>query len=438
MFASAIVLILGTTPDKEDKTPAATTSLRKGETIMANQTQKAIYKIPAVATLFAMLAAAGLLSLMLSPVRGTSPSTAKVEPAFVEPAFVDPTATISTNVRMGSRVYIAPFADIKAGADSSRSITIGDQSNVQDSCVVTAQRGRVQLGELVIIAHGATVKGPASIGNTGNCPPPIAGPCSAFVGFNAEVDGAIIEKDAMVQALARVGPGVTIPSGYKVIPGKNVAYNSEVKAKTEKLTPEDRDFMADVIKVNVEFAQQYAALAGQDPSNVRGINLNPPTSFNPHSELPTLAGQPVKEPQFRNRLIGSLKMADGLDQLQRIMKTHTSLRADEGEPFEVGVIADMKDDVTFHALEHTHIRLGKNGRYGRHSLVHGGPTQWDNYTITGHNFALGDLSVFFRSRIGDNSRIGYKCLVQECDLPAGTRIPNRTVRIQNKTWRVEW
>jgi carbonic anhydrase/acetyltransferase-like protein (isoleucine patch superfamily) len=378
-----------------------------------------------------LMASAVLLSLGPALFTWTSRDAAKPDPRFV-----DPTATISTNVRLGHLVYVAPFAEIKAGIGPDKSISIGNESNVQDSCVLTADAGAVTLGEQVIIAHGAAVKGPASIGSAGRCPGP--GECPSFVGFNAEVDGAIIEKDAMVSSLARVGPGVTIPSGYKVLPGKNVTSNGEVRAKTAPVTSDDRDFMHGVIEVNAAFARQYTALAGQAPSNVRGINLNPATSFNPQSELPMLRGRRVREPAFRDRIIGDLHMVDGLDQLQKVMASRTSLRADEGEPFDVGAIAEIKDRVTFHALEHTHIRLGRNGRYGLASIVHGGPTPFDDYTITGDNFQLGDLSVFFRARIGDNSRIGFKCLVQECDLPANTVIPDRTVRIKDETSRVEW
>jgi carbonic anhydrase/acetyltransferase-like protein (isoleucine patch superfamily) len=328
---------------------------------------------------------------------------------------------------------VAPFAEIKAGA---KAISIGNESNVQDNCVVSAEAGAVRLGDMVIVAHGATVMGPASIGITGRCPD--AAPCPSFVGFNAEVNGAIIEKDAMVSALARVGPGVTIPSGRKVLPGKNVTSNAEVPAKTDRVEKEDRDFMHGVIEVNIAFARQYTALASQSAANVRGINLNPATSFNPQSELPMLHGRRVREPNFKDRIIGDLHMTDGLDQLQNVMSPRTSLRADEGEPFDVGAIAEMKDRVTFHALEHTHIRLGRNGHYGPRCLVHGGPTPFDDYTITGDNFELGERSVFFRSRIGDNGRVGLKSLVQECDLPAGTVIPDHTVRIKNETWPVEW
>src|SRR4051812_8975684 len=158
-----------------------------------------------------------------------------------EPTFVDPTATIINldNVHFGHLVYVAPFALLKAGA-GNRVIQIGDETNIQDSVTVDAKRGAVSLGEQVILAHGATVKGPASLGESGTCPEG-ASHCPSFVGFNAEVDGAIIEKNAMVLHLARVAPGVIIPSGRKVLPGKNVKSQAEVAAKTGEVVDGDEE-----------------------------------------------------------------------------------------------------------------------------------------------------------------------------------------------------
>lgn len=357
-------------------------------------------------------------------------------------SFVDPTARIvnPANVHLGDLDYVAPFARLRA---DKHAIHIGNESDVQDNTTLDAHKGSILLGEQVIIAHGATVKGPAKIGEEGACPGGEA-VCPSFVGFNAMVDGAIIEKDAMVLHLARVAPGVTIPSGRKVLPGKNVRSTAEVAMKTAPLTDADRLFMKGVIEVNTAFAAQYAALAAEDPSNVRGINFDPGnTVFNPTRQLPTLNGVSTRDPGFRNRIIGDVRMANSRDELDLVMGERIALRADEGEPFEVGSIDEMESRTTLHALEHTHLRLGNNGHYGERSLVHGGPTDFidapKDATITGENFQLGERAVFFRSRIGNNSRVGRRSLVQQSDLPAGTVIPDRTVVINNTVFGpVEW
>lgn len=356
-------------------------------------------------------------------------------------SFTDPSATIteSANLAVEDLVFIGPFANIV----SLHPVRIGAESNVQDNVTLLATTGPITLGEQVTLAHGATVLSKSSIGEEGVCPDGAAH-CPSFVGFNAVVDGAIIEKDAMVGHLAKVASGVRIPSGRKVLPGKFVQNQRQVADKTALVVAGDRVFMKGVIEVNVSFALNYPILAKPDPSNVRGINYDPgSTGFNPSRNLPTLAGVPTQAPEFRNRIIGDVRMADSLERLPEVMGANISLRADEGEPFEVGTILSMESMTTFHALEHSHLEMGQAGKYGFHSLVHGGPTEFDpahpGTTQTGANFTLGAEAVFFRSRAGDNVTVGFKSLVQQCNLPAGTVVPKKTVRIcGTPDSRVEW
>ena len=319
--------------------------------------------------------------------------------------------------------------------------------------VIRAKRGEVRLGEMTILAHGSTVKGPASLGETGTCPGSSSSTthCPSFVGFNSEVDGAIIQKDAMVLHLAKVGRGVTIPSGRKVLSGKYVASQGEVDSKTAAVTEADRAFMDGVIEVNVEFAKEYPVLTA-DANNRTGINLDPGnTDFNPTSELPSLAGTRSRVTGFRNRIIGDVRLANNIGDLDGAMDNHISLRADEGEPFVIGTIAEMNSHVVFHALEHTHIGMGNSGFYGEHVIVHGGPTAFplgtvkaNNATVTGNNVEIKKSAVFFRSRIGANSTIGSRSLVQQVDCPASTIIGRRQVVIGDGTncpapsYAVEW
>ena len=133
-----------------------------------------------------------------------------------------------------------------------------------------------------------------------------------------------------------------------------------------------------------------------------------------------------------------MRLDDDLHDLRKVMGSQISLRADEGEPFEVGEIAKMGSRTTFHALEHSHLRLGERGRYGERSLVNGGPAEVDP-TTTGERFRLGSSSVFFRSSAGDNVRVGCRSLVQQSSLPKGPRVPQKVVMIANEVlWPVEW
>ena len=361
--------------------------------------------------------------------------------------FVDPTAErINPDfISLGDEVYVAPFATLRAGGLLAP-IVIGPRSNVQDSVEVDASRGAVLIGEQVILAHGATVRSRSNIGLRGRCPLRTQAACPSFVGFNAVVDGATIEKDAMVQTLARVAPGVTIPSGRKVQPGRNVASNAEVAAKTDPVTEADREFMAGVIAVNREFAEGYekmVLLKGEE--TVRGIGPDPgllgagSLVLNEPFTLPTLAGVATQEPAFRNRIIGDVQLADPLATLDLRMGAQISLRADEGTPFIVGPLKMMASRSTFHALEGSSIKAGGSGAsYGFHSVVHGGPAPADP-TTTGAQMQLGDWSVLFRSAVGDNVTIGFRSLVQASSLPDGFVVPPCTIYVSNAVVRrVEW
>lgn len=380
---------------------------------------------------FQMLSVLLLVSLTV----GLHPGAAAAQNS---PSFIDPTANFQCGPSrrfcvLGSGVYIAPFATIKAGPSSL--ITIPDSSNVQDNALLdtTTNNRAITLGKMAILAHGASVFGGARIGGSGTCP---AGRsvCPSFIGFNSEVaEDAVVQNDAMVMHLARVGPGVTIPSGRAVMPGKNVRFDSEVQEKTVDVTQADREFMDGVINVNTALAAAYTELRNENDSYIRGINFNPVTSFVPDRTLPSFNGRPTQDPLSRSRIIGDVRLADAV--LEPSVGMKVSLRADEGTPFVVGTIGWLRDSTTFHALRQTQLRLGNNGKYGRGSIVHGGK----NYlTSTGNNFELGDNSVFYDSTAADGCRVGAMSLVEKTNLPANAQIPSRVVVMSGQQTPVEW
>ncbi len=86
----------------------------------------------------------------------------------------------------------------------------------------------VEIGERVILAHGCTVKAPPGWGWQGAIFRLIRMMTQeVFLSFSCEIDGAILEKNTGVSALARVGPGVRLRSGFIVLPGKNVTTQQE-------------------------------------------------------------------------------------------------------------------------------------------------------------------------------------------------------------------
>lgn len=349
-------------------------------------------------------------------------------PGAAGTSFIDPSATIEGDLRIGDEVFVGPFATVRTGGTTLR---IDHHSDLQDNTLLDAGVGReIAIGERVIVAHGASVVGPARVGADGGQ--------AAFVGFNALVQGAVVEPDAMVSALARVGPGVTLRSGRKVLPGRNVTTQQQADDPAlgfvADVTDDDRRFMAGVIHVNDELGAGYARLARENPLLVRGISPNPATSLNPVPDTPVLGLQATLLPAFRNRIIGDVRMADPVVLLDERMGSRDAVRADEGRHFAIGTLRSMADEVTFHALEHTEITVGDFATFGRHCVVHGGPDAGNSppeVTVLGDDVQIGDEAVVFRSTLGDGVLVGRKALVDGCQLAPGTVVPDRAILVQN-------
>lgn len=390
-----------------------------------------------------------------NPTVGNLPICPSAAPA-ASASFLDPTATITnpTNISLGEKVYVAPFAELNA---TSARISIAADSNVQDQVRILASGTGVEIGSRVIMAHMATVKGAAKIGTQGSTGP-FTDPATntqfsnnipeTFLAFNCEIDGATIERNTVVSFLSRVGPGVTLSAGKVVLPGKNVTTNQEASSSTlgkvANLTQADVALMEGIIEVNEAFAKGYTELARADSSNVQGINYAPVTFFNPGG-LPKIGGSVTRDPNFRNRIIGNVVLQDSLATLTNKIGRRISLRADEGQPFNVGQIGGMANDVVFHALETTSLTLGNGIGYGPRALVHGG-RQVVNGVANGpetrvdNSVGLAPNSVVFRSVIGERSAVGQRSAVFNSTLAPRTDIRSRTIYADNGSLilPVEW
>ena len=379
--------------------------------------------------------------------------------------FLDPTVTVENplQVSLAEEVYIGPFAEIRAFGDAP--ISIGSESDVQDNVQILGKRARskaeavglegraksgVEIAGRVVMAHGVSVIGPAQIGVEGSDIP--ADPDvdqEVFLSFSSQVDGAVLEKNTGVSALARVGPGVRLRSGFMVLPGKNITTQQQADdpalGKVRLVNEADVAFNEAVIEVNTAFAREYTKLYRDDPSNVRGVNFDPGnTAYNPTRDLPSFAGQEQRLPVYWNRLIGDLDLADTFVRFASVTGTRVSLRADEGEPFVVGSVGRMGNDVVFHALEDANLRVGDRVTYGPKVVVHGGGRvvvagEPAMQTTVGDDVVLNDESVVFRSTIGNGSVIGARSAVVGSDLASGTVVAPRTVIINGvKFGNVEW
>ena len=146
-----------------------------------------------------------------------------------------PGAQVFGDVELGRNVSIWHGAVIRGDTDS---ITIGDNSNVQDNCVVHCTRGfPVEIGENVSIGHGAVVHGCRLDDNV-------------LIGMNATVlNGAHISKNSIVGAGAVVSEGKEFPEGSLIlgVPAKAV----------KQLTPEQVQLIQNNADNYVKLSKQY-------------------------------------------------------------------------------------------------------------------------------------------------------------------------------------
>ena len=140
-----------------------------------------------------------------------------MEKNALENAYIAPNATVIGDVQLGDRVSIWYGAVLRG---DSGPIIIGDDSNVQDNCVI---HEKTTLGKGCTVGHGAILHG-CTIGD--HC----------LVGMGAIVlDGAVLEEDCMVGAGALV-------TGKTVAPAGSLLLGNPAKVVKE-LTPEQLDYI---------------------------------------------------------------------------------------------------------------------------------------------------------------------------------------------------
>ena len=150
-------------------------------------------------------------------------------------AFIHPLAFVAGDVTIGARVSIWPFVSIRGDSDV---ITIGDDSNVQDGCVIHCDDGvpchigkRVGIGHRAIV-HGATVE-----------------------------DDVLIAMGAVLLNNVRVGSGSIIGAGAVVREGFVVPPNSLVLGVPGRIVREttsaERDRIAKTVESYLELQQRY-------------------------------------------------------------------------------------------------------------------------------------------------------------------------------------
>jgi len=146
-----------------------------------------------------------------------------------------PGAQVIGDVELGEDVSIWHGAVVRGDTDS---ITIGDNSNIQDNCVVHCTKGfPVVVKRNVSVGHGAVIHGCTLEDNV-------------LIGMNATVlNGAHIGKNSIVGAGAVVSEGKEFPERSLIlgVPGKLV----------RELTDEQVQHIQDNADNYVKLSKQY-------------------------------------------------------------------------------------------------------------------------------------------------------------------------------------
>jgi carbonic anhydrase/acetyltransferase-like protein (isoleucine patch superfamily) len=156
-------------------------------------------------------------------------------PTIHPTAFVHPTAVILGDVTLGARVSVWPTAVIRGDTDS---ITIGDDSNVQDGTIVHVDAGLpVTIGKRVGIGHRAIVHG-ATI-----------------------EDDVLIAMGAILLNGSHVGTGSIVGAGAVVREGMKIPPNSLVLGVPGRIarstTNEEQERIRKTVQSYLELQEQY-------------------------------------------------------------------------------------------------------------------------------------------------------------------------------------
>lgn len=127
-------------------------------------------------------------------------------------------ADVVGDVKIGNNSSVWYHAVIRGDGDS---ITIGNRTNIQDSCILHTDKGfPLQIGNQVTVGHRAILHG-CSVGD------------GTLIGMGAVVlNGAVIGKNCIIGAGALVTQGTEVPDGM-------MAFGSPAKIKRE-LTEEEK------------------------------------------------------------------------------------------------------------------------------------------------------------------------------------------------------
>jgi carbonic anhydrase/acetyltransferase-like protein (isoleucine patch superfamily) len=170
-------------------------------------------------------------------------------PVIDDTAYVDPTAQVIGNVKIGSNVYVGPYAVIRADECDDQgqvhAIEIDDECNVQDGVIIHALGGtKVTIGKRSALAHGCIVHGPCAIGS------------GCFIGFRAVVYKAALGNGSFIGASAVI-QGIDLADNTLVTPGDAILSETDVGQKTGTAGDAEKEFTTKVLNANITLTKGY-------------------------------------------------------------------------------------------------------------------------------------------------------------------------------------
>ncbi|MHC8441483.1 MAG: LbetaH domain-containing protein [Candidatus Eutrophobiaceae bacterium] len=169
-------------------------------------------------------------------------------------AYVDSTAIVCGKVIIEARVYIGPYAVIRADEldenGSLETIIIKKDSNIQDGVVIHSKAGtEVLVGERTSIAHRSIVHGPCEVGD------------DAFIGFNSVLFNCVIGQGCMVRHSCVIDgldlpENSHLPSMSNIGPGFDLSSIPQVDSKL-------REFSGSIIAANHYLLDGYKKLSNE-------------------------------------------------------------------------------------------------------------------------------------------------------------------------------
>ncbi len=165
------------------------------------------------------------------------------KPDVDQASFIAPNATISGNVTLGKDVSVWFNAVIRAECDS---ITIGDESNIQDHVMIHIDVGiPVSIGKRVTMGHSAVIHG-CTIED------------DVLIGMNATVlNNAVIGRGSLVAA------GALVPEGM-IVPPNSLLAGVPARIKKTFSQEEVEKRQAHYIPLYIQEANEYAQALNGD------------------------------------------------------------------------------------------------------------------------------------------------------------------------------